>query len=190
MTLELALPWRDPWFALDQLGFSVQAFAQAHHHDPAKVALGLPRKIHGPQAPEWLGEKHKYRLCRKLTNMRHAAPVHYHLARAASGELILRVLAFPTQLLPDSATSDKMLCGLLDHLKADMGLRAATRRNNTIVTAVLVEEKTKKGGWKARYGDHVGPVLDTKNVPPDAKAGDLLDLIIHAKDMFRCEGAQ
>jgi len=42
--------WQDCWYALDQLGFSMQAFAQQHKHNTEKKALGLPRKIHGPSS--------------------------------------------------------------------------------------------------------------------------------------------
>ncbi|WP_437207034.1 type III-B CRISPR module RAMP protein Cmr6 [Planctomicrobium sp. SH664] len=52
--------------------------------------------------------------------------------------------------------------------------------NKGTVEAVLLTEKTKKGGWKAR---HVatgisGPVQNTNEVPLDKQAGDTLSLIV------------
>lgn len=39
------------------------------------------------------------------------------------------------------------------------------------VTATLLEEKTKKGGWKVQYGQIIGPIVNSANVPGDAAAG-------------------
>lgn len=38
-------------------------------------------------------------------------------------------------------------------------------RAGETVPAELLEEKTKKGGWKARYGTHVGPVIVAPGAP-------------------------
>ncbi len=48
------------------------------------------------------------------------------------------------------------------------------------VEATLLEERTKKGGWKARHelSGLTGPVQDTGNVPASAKAGDRLTLVV------------
>lgn len=48
------------------------------------------------------------------------------------------------------------------------------------VEAVLLEEKTKKGGWKARHepsGLH-GPIQNSADMPSDKKPGDSLALIV------------
>ena len=47
--IEVVTPWKAPWFALDQVGASAQAFAQSLKHKEEKAALGLPRQIHGPR---------------------------------------------------------------------------------------------------------------------------------------------
>jgi len=46
------------------------------------------------------------------------------------------------------------------------------------VQAVLLEEKTKKGGWKARLKDdeRMGPIQNSSDVPPDKKPGDEVTL--------------
>ena len=41
-------PWSDAWTVLDRIGFSYQSYMQSMRHKRDKVAMGLPRKIHGP----------------------------------------------------------------------------------------------------------------------------------------------
>ncbi|MFO8072230.1 MAG: type III-B CRISPR module RAMP protein Cmr6 [Polyangia bacterium] len=49
-----------------------------------------------------------------------------------------------------------------------------------IVAVVLLEEKTKKGGWKAKHEktDLVGPIQNSAEVPGDKKAGDQVDVLV------------
>ncbi len=53
-------------------------------------------------------------------------------------------------------------------------------RPGTRVEAVLLEEKTKKGGWKARHDSSglVGPIQNSGDVPGDKKPGDKVPLIV------------
>ena len=48
------------------------------------------------------------------------------------------------------------------------------------VQAILLEEKTKKGGWKAKYepASLVGPIQNSQDVPADKKPGDIEELRI------------
>lgn len=48
------------------------------------------------------------------------------------------------------------------------------------VECVLLEEKTKKGGWKARHEPSgiEGPIQNSAEVPADAKPGDRLELVV------------
>jgi CRISPR-associated protein Cmr6 len=48
------------------------------------------------------------------------------------------------------------------------------------VEAVLLEERTKRGGWRARHepSSLAGPIQNTSDVPADKKAGDRLTLIV------------
>lgn len=132
--IEIPLGTTDPWNALDQLGFAVQGYAQQYAHKPEKAALGLPRKIHGPrsdkampgqvnwQRPEWLGRNHPQRpRDTRAEAFRHAAPVHYHLAKGGDGKLCVRVIAFPSAVLPDAGTSNTVLTGLLAHIQSNLG---------------------------------------------------------------------
>lgn len=53
-------------------------------------------------------------------------------------------------------------------------------KTNEPVDAVLLEEKTKKGGWRAQIQGHsqIGPIQNCDQVPADAKAGDTVKLVI------------
>ena len=175
--LEVATPWRDAWCALDQLGGAMQSFARKNKHG-RKVALGLPRK--------------------SLTVdglSRHASPVHYHLAPGADDVLTLRMTAFPTPALPDETTSREVLKELREHLKSD--LKDRTRKHGSQgtnpprhavdpllkpshrVEALLLHEKTRKGGWKAKHEPSglKGPIQNTAEIPVDAKPGQPVSLI-------------
>ena len=198
-SLEFPTPWKDWWFALDQVGFSTQAYAQGYAHKEEKMALGLPRNIHGPRP-------HISRALTSEKGKRHASPVHYHLNKDPEGNLAIRVTAFPARYLPDKKTSRKFLRDLLSHLKADLegrtqryaslgkknpqaklplGAPAPQGRprlpgSNESVEAVLLEEKTKRGGWRAKHGpsDLSGPIQNSDAVPPEAKAGDSMKLVV------------
>jgi len=124
--------WTNPWFALDQIGDAMQTFAQSPKnsghgkHCDAKIALGLPRQIHGPLKFKMVHQT-SYTPPRQLSGPkgdRHTSPVHYHLAKDADGKLIVRVVAFPAKYLPDFKTSKAFLEKLMDHLKADLARRA------------------------------------------------------------------
>jgi len=59
------------------------------------------------------------------------------------------------------------------------------------IEAVLLEERTKKGGWRAQHASSKlgGPVVNTSLIPGDCEAGAKVDLIVHASNklemMFR-----
>jgi len=145
--LSISTPWKSYWFVLDQLGYSIQAFAQKHKRNWTKEALGRPRKIgtfntdgtrdrgYGREWEEktkqtivWLGQKHPYLARREFKDMRHAAPVHFHIERKADGTHLVRVIAFPCAVVPDWETSKEVLRKLLDHLKSDIAQRCKDHR--------------------------------------------------------------
>jgi CRISPR-associated protein Cmr6 len=204
-SLELALPplevpvgWGNYWLALDQVGDAGQRFAQQRKHQLEKKGLGLPRRIGQPTTGSFKPGPH--------VKDRHAAPIHFHLDRDASG-LGVRVLAFIAAELPDRGASELLLKDLLKHLQAELPARftqhavlgkrppanptagpaeaaAATPTRMPAagerVQAVLLEEKTKGGGWKARHAatGRVGPIVNSNDVPGDRKAGDEVELIV------------
>lgn len=220
---DIGLAAPNPWLALDILGWAAQDFAKQKHHDPQKEALGLPRKIHGPladrpiagiqdpstwQPPVWLGSGHPRRNGRRPQDMRHAAPVHYHLSRAPNGNgFVLRVTGFPSPILPDLDTSRRVIDELLQHLTSTIpswaarlpkqtgtsigaGSGAPQRRlpeNGTLVEATLVAEKTSKGGWRARYEPtgFTGPILNSQDVPAECKPGDVVRLVVRSSADFK-----
>ncbi len=233
---EIAFPAPNAWAAVDLVGFSVQAFAQSLKHKPEKAALGLPRKIHGPrddgpigavqdaatwQRPEWLGENHPHKGPKTRTrDMRHASPALVHLAASEGGGFTLRLTAFPSPILPDLATSRRVLSALIDHLKADLPARASSVRApegagrggarpgsgrdaapflpaaparpslppaGTVVEAELSEEKTGRGGWKARHvaSGIVGPIQNNAGVPAGSNPGDIVRLLVANRTDFK-----
>jgi CRISPR-associated protein Cmr6 len=177
--IEVRTRWTDPWFAMDQVGYAYQAFAQAHRHDGSKLALGLPRKIHGPLDSPMRGQVSHRRpvpLRAPGGEDRFASPVHIHLDRSTQGGLIIRALAFPSRRLPDLAQSTRVLQEFLDHFQREIEERSqsvthptggpdprgpSTRhqaprspgssvpKSNQRVQVRLLPEKTKKGGWLA-----------------------------------------
>jgi CRISPR-associated protein Cmr6 len=216
MDLELLTPWSNSWFVLHQIGFAAQSFAQKYKHKEEKRALGLPRKIHGPRNEpmntQTLGKHQRPQNLRVPKGDRFASPVHYHLAQAADGRIIIRVTAFPSKHLPNQTESERMLKELLAHLKTELeknfknfpGGTASSSRppagprgtvpsqafrdqgvrglpdSGQIVQAELLDEKTKKGGWKARHPSSglSGPISNTNDVPSEKTAGDSVKLVV------------
>ena len=58
--------------------------------------------------------------------------------------------------------------------------RQSGPRANDRVMAELLEEKTKRGGWKAKHVDSglEGPIQDSQNVPADAELGQRVELTV------------
>ncbi|GIW08687.1 MAG: hypothetical protein KatS3mg060_3492 [Dehalococcoidia bacterium] len=54
-------------------------------------------------------------------------------------------------------------------------------KSHEIVEAVLLEERTSKGGWRARHEPSglAGPIVNSQDVPSDKDAGDSITLIVH-----------
>jgi len=178
--IEIPTRWKDCWFALDEVGFSMQKFAQGHAHNEIKVHLGLPRNIDGPlEYPMKHQNPKTWKRPRPLSVgdiSRHASPVHYHISKSTDGCLCLRVAIFPSSRLRNLASNRKFLEELRTHLDSDLKKRvrddaglgqkssfepragggAFTERRDlpqagTKVEAVLLPDKTMKEGWKAKH---------------------------------------
>lgn len=158
------------------------------HQDP---------KSHQP--PVWLDFPN--RLQSSPENARHAAPIHVHVARSGQG-LVVRLLTMPVNCLPDRATSVRMLDEFLKHFGTEwnnVGAGTRPRRSlppgggrrplqsaapslkaGDVVECELIDEKTKKGGWKARHpGTGLsGPIVNTAEVPADKQVGDNVQLVV------------
>jgi len=209
LQLEVETPWRNPWFAIDQLGFAAEAFAQDNAHQSRKKALGLPRQIHGPrQQPIGHQSRDTHEPPERLSakqHRRHASPVHYHLAPSEDGTLTIRMTAFPSPDLPDLETSKAVLQDLAKHLEEDLHqrvrdharvgtrVRVAPReanvdlaqatplpKANERVEALLLEQKTKKGGWRAKHeaSGMDGAIQNTNDVPGNAEPGQRVNLLV------------
>ena len=206
-TIEIVTPWKNPWTALDQLGYAIQDFAQKYVHDERKRGLGLPRTVHGPiRQPMHHQNSATHKPPQQLSAngiRRHAAPIHYHLAESHNSVLCIRASGFPAHRLPKYRESEKLLDELLKFLKQHLNKR--TKGNPNIgqkrnrqpqggvveqsqthvqagdrVEAELLEEKTKKGGWKAKHleSGRQGPIQDSQNVPEDAEPGQHVQLTV------------
>lgn len=244
--VEKPTPWTNSWFALDQVGAAAQEFAQANprtghgKHCRAKVALGLPRKLHGPlnrplrhqNADTWQRQVD----LEGPNGNRHSSPVCYHLAKDEQGRFIVRAAIFLTDYLWDKEKgrsrglkeSHDTLSKLGEHLKhsleqrvqeqaragskppfygetvatqgraagrstggSEKQQRAVIPNPNDWVTAELLEEKTKKGGWKAKHtGSGLsGPVVNSQEVPEEKQPGERVELVVQSANqkqiMFR-----
>jgi len=223
----VSTPWKNHWFVLDQLGYSLQSFAQKYKRKWIKEALGLPRRIgisddDGSQSKHyqrdldrktkqpvvWLGQKHPYRGNRKPKDMRHAAPVHFHIARSADGTYQIRVIAFPCAVLPDWKTSNDVLQKLLAHLREDLQKRCdENSRDSTLVSPAIVSRalpripekrpagtpvqvkilaERPKGGYEVQEEGKPQGTL-TVGTPPTERpeVGDIVSVEVHNDDPRR-----
>ena len=212
------------WQVLDHVGFAYQRVAQQFAHQEAKLALGLPRKIHGPRKDGPIPRVQRRETWKPPKELRanelrrHASPVIIHVEPAERGHIV-RTIAFPSPRLPDLKASQAFLAEFLEQFESylrrppaggatstggrgapapsDRGgsrpaapaatpPRGPSRSNPNLpkpgdrVTARLLEEKTKKGGWRAV---HVatgidGPIVNSKETPGDWKAGQEVELIV------------
>ncbi len=213
---EIQTPWKDTWTVIDRLGFAVQLFAQNYKHDERKAVLGLPRKIHGPRREPMDHQRGQHRPPEDLypsleeanngKNTRFASPIWYHIEPNGNGSLI-RITAFPSDMICDIDTSRNMYDELIEHVEkklkeyAEAPQQAMPQTANTSqkprqptfqpstscgykagsrVKAVLLEEKTKKGGWKAKVEgtDIVGPIQNSDKIPSTCAPGQQVELVL------------
>ncbi|TVP94315.1 MAG: type III-B CRISPR module RAMP protein Cmr6 [Planctomycetaceae bacterium] len=112
---EQTIAARDGWEAIEIAGKAYASVASSFKHQEGKIALGLPRKIHGPmdkplrhqneanhQRPQFL--KTAKQSSGKPQDARYAAPVHLHVTQAEPGRWVVRLLALPVKYLPDAAS--------------------------------------------------------------------------------------
>ena len=202
--MECPTPWRDPWFALDRIGMALQRFAKGRDGDD-RTPLGLPRRV---------GRGRDAQTLRAGKTNRHASPAMWSLGVGDDGTLTARLAAFPAPRLPDRETSKKALRELAGFAKGELteqtkqqpraGQRpppadrtprdpgAASRSSPTLekgrfVEAVLLEERTRKGGWRARH-EPTGKEMtigNTGDVPAERKPGDRVELYVFSGDAFQ-----
>ena len=139
---------------------------------------------------------------------RFAAPIHYHLEKADEG-IKVRIVAFPSGKIRNLETSEKLLKELVDSIakslenaswdapqathrpKRDKSNRHPTKQAprsvggltaGKEVRVILLEEKTKKGGWKVSpVGmDTTGAVVNSVDVPLEKDVGDEILVIVNS----------
>jgi CRISPR-associated protein Cmr6 len=124
-------------------------------------------------------------------------------------EYAVRATAFVQTTLPNREESRQLLSEWIEFLRGDLKRRAALppravpsasrrtpsgpdraasvapspppgSRPGDRVKAVLLTEKTKKGGWKAKLEDAglSGPIQNTADVPDHQQQGNVVDLIL------------
>ena len=202
LLLEHPTQWHDPWYALDRTGAILQRFAKQLDTE-RRIALGLPRRIGcGSNAPS-------LSLSTDTGIRRHAAPALWSLANGPNGTLTVRLIGFPAARLPDKKRSRATLSEFLRFAKDELAeeaqrvprrqpprrsdasinarsayvsppTRTGLPRANDRVQAEILEEKTRKGGWRARHLDSglEGAIQDTQSVPAEMRAGQVVELTV------------
>ena len=190
---EIPTRWTDSWYAIDRLGSVYQEFVKSVKPKKDRLALGLPRQIDG------------HRQLKGAKGDRHASPVHWSLDRDDSDKLIVRFVAFPASSLPDWKKSQNILTRLKDHVQLELEGEVRSSRSRgrqprapmppkplspvpslpqsgTRIRAVLLEERTKKGGWKAKTvdGTMAGTIVNSTDVPDDCQPHSEVELFVQS----------
>lgn len=202
---EIALPGNEPWFALDSLGEAYQKVCAGWKHNEIKLGLGLPRNIDGPgrgaralvHPADESRKRHASPLLFRIVKrdgkyfVRVTAFIDPHLPDSESSESSRMTLEEAIQLLGEHLQE-------IEAARANSAPRAPQTRQSSVVQpspcvrpdepallkqgavveGELCEERTKKGGWKAKdlQSGHMGVIQNTKDVPATAKPGDRVKL--------------
>lgn len=200
--LEKKTPWKDPWYALEQTGITLQRFTKAREGNE-RIPLGLPRKT---------GRNSSSRALNARKGERHASPALWSLTADKGNQLTVRLIAFPAANLPDYSTSKRTLEKLVEFAETEItskinggsnqGRRRPTHapapnqspklQKGTFVSAKLLEERTKKGGWRARHEDSGKemPIQNSTDVPENHQAGDIVQLYVFSNDAYKWPTSQ
>ena len=202
LTLEESTAWCDAWYALDQIGMVLQLFTKSLDAKE-RVALGLPRRVgrgrdgrslrgaggidrHATPALWSLATRQDGTLLVRLI----AFPAARLPDKAASKAILQKLIDFASQKLRRQAGQSPSTGGRGGRGSSSTGRtapkppqgspQADLPKPNERVEAELLEEKTKKGGWKAKHVNSglQGPIQDTGNVPADAKPGQRVELTV------------
>ena len=182
--IEVQTRWTDPWFVLDRIGDVYQRAIKEIKFEDRDI-FGLPRK------------KGFVRL---------ASPVHWSIAHGAGQNLKARLIILPGSP-PEEANRDtleKFSQSVEKELRNEARNRKQTSRtlqtsqraasDNTSsltkwadIKAELLDEKTRKGGWKAKdlKTGVKGYIENTGDVPTDARVGQQVKLIVKVPDSNR-----
>ncbi len=199
-------PWEDPWFVLEQTGMILQLFAKRRKADD-RLALGLPRKS---------GSGRNTRNLRVGNITRHASPAMWSVSTNPNEKLTVRLTAFPAPRLPNREASKEVLDELAEFASKELkkrvqgqprgagqrdrhrtvtgksdpqdgSLSSPVLEKGKIVEAVLLKERTKKGGWRARH-EATGvemQIQNTADVPHEYEPGKKVELFVHSNNAFQ-----
>ena len=211
LIMEQDTVWTCPWYALDQTGMVLQLFTKSLGAEK-RVALGLPRRVgqnrRSLSAPK--GERHASPALWSLTTRQDgqltvrliAFPAAYLPDKSTSKATLQKLIEFARQQLQQQANQSprrsRQGTGRSPHTRrpdrrgsggsAPPPISQSVPKANDRVEAELLEEKTKKGGWKAKHLDSglQGPIQNTKDVPTDAQPGQRVELTVayvHSQEM-------
>ncbi len=184
--------WENPWFACHILG-KVHREAALDLKRNERIVLGLPRKGQSVRGVD-----------------RHASTVHWSLGRNANGPFDVRLMAFPS---PKLLRWDKC-CSALKTYSQEARARIYSHRNSRAagpgiihdeslrspapvpppsrtpkagdqVEVLLLEEKTKKGKWKALHEDSGLKGVVQDDIPLKVEPGKRLPLFVHSINELR-----
>ena len=201
--------WTNYWYALDQLAAVAQLFAQGEKHNVEKKTLGLPRNVRPPLRGSFQPgpnvrktNRHAspvfYHVARGkdgLTIRAAAFPSPELPADPTMGKsrrFLQRLLDHLRRELPRVGADVKAGRTSPSNARNERSSRQAPApatpvpqppslpQPGSLVPCVLLEERTKKGGWKAKIASQglEGPIVNTADVPADKKAGDSVSLIV------------
>jgi CRISPR-associated protein Cmr6 len=203
--VEVPLSWPSTWSVLDQIGFAYQSFAKKYKHKRQKMALGLPRRIGNPAQgtfqptpPVTTNGRHTSpvrihveRIDSEFVVRAIAFPAA-HLPNLADSRKFLEEFlkdfgndiqhraTFQPPPAPPNAGSGSGRNMPQRTAQPQQPAPPSRPQPGQRVEATLLEEKTKKGGWKARHEPSglSGPIQNSGDVPGEKSAGDKLTLIV------------
>ena len=120
---------KNPWAAVDRIGYALQSTSSSLKHDARKAAVGLPRKIHGPlrdPLPRQRGRKHTPPESLRPEGgalraaPRFASPLFVHVAPGENGMLKVNAIAFPSGLVRPEDVSREVLGFYLEDLQSTL----------------------------------------------------------------------
>ena len=199
--IPITTPWLNYWLVLDRLGESAHQHARSYERSSERLALGLPRRIKNPFGTFQTGPR-----C-AATN-RHASPLMAHLNREVNGNFSVQLIAFPSVEIPVDKTADKsrqflhialqktganLAKQVQDHGREGLTVaksmtgsapqpagRLATVKPGDWVKVLLLDEKTRNGGWKANLlgTERLGPVQPSVAIPSEWVSGKEVELVV------------
>ena len=189
---EVRTSWQNPWFACHNLG-EIHRAATRELDKRERVVLGLPRKGQSVKGVD-----------------RHASAVHWSLGRNSNGQLLVRLLAFPSAKLPNWKNCHKALTSYVKNAARELDSCKRGRAAGPVlfhqesspapssmpdggefpqagdqVEVTLLLERTKKGKWKAQHSgsELAGVILD--DLPSDSVPGHKIQLYVHSINAAR-----